>query len=105
MLYEVITGVDYSLVSASGQLIGLPFAYRDHRTDNAIEDFFKVLPKKETYLLSGIQFMQFNTLFQLFASKQDEHSRLNVAENLLFTPDTLNYLFTGVKKNERNNFV
>ncbi len=93
-------GVDYSLVSESGQLIGLPFAYRDHRTDNAIEDFFKVLPKKETYLLSGIQFMQFNTLFQLFASKQEKHSRLNIAESLLFTPDTLNYLFTGIKKNE-----
>lgn len=93
-------GVDYSLVSESGQLIGLPFAYRDHRTDNAIEDFFKVLPKKETYQLSGIQFMQFNTLFQLFASKQEKHSRLNIAESLLFTPDTLNYLFTGVKKNE-----
>lgn len=93
-------GVDYSLVSDSGQLIGLPFAYRDHRTDNAMSDFFKVLAKNETYLLSGIQFMQFNTLFQLFASKQEKHSRLGIAESLLFTPDTLNYLFTGVKKNE-----
>ncbi|MCY1719215.1 rhamnulokinase [Prolixibacteraceae bacterium Z1-6] len=93
-------GVDYSLVSASGQLVGLPFAYRDHRTDTAIEEFFSVLSKKETYLLSGIQFMQFNTLFQLYASKKEKHSRLNIAESLLFTPDTLNYLFTGVKKNE-----
>jgi rhamnulokinase len=92
--------VDYSLVSKSGQLIGLPYAYRDHRTDKAMEDFFKVLPKKETYLLSGIQFMQFNTLFQLFASAQEKHSRLKIAESLLFTPDTLNYLFTGVRKNE-----
>ena len=93
-------GVDYSLVSKSGQLIGLPFAYRDHRTDNAMEAFFKLLSKKETYLLSGIQFMQFNTLFQLFASVREKHSRLTVAESLLFTPDTLNYLFTGVRKNE-----
>lgn len=93
-------GVDYSLVTSEGQLIGLPFAYRDHRTDKAIEDFFMVLPKKETYFLSGIQFMQFNTLFQLFASVQENFSRLKIAENLLFTPDTLNYLFTGVKKNE-----
>ena len=93
-------GVDYSLVSESGQLVGLPFAYRDHRTDNAMEQFFKILPKEETYLLSGIQFMQFNTLFQLYASKKENHSRLNIAESLLFTPDTLNYLFTGVKKNE-----
>ena len=44
--------------------------------------------------------MQFNTLFQLFASVQENFSRLKIAENLLFTPDTLNYLFTGVKKNE-----
>ena len=93
-------GVDYSLVSESGQLIGLPFAYRDHRTDKAMEDFFKILSKKETYLLSGIQFMQFNTLFQLFASVKENHSRLSIAESLLFTPDTLNYLFTGIKKNE-----
>ncbi|MCE4564285.1 rhamnulokinase [Maribellus sp. CM-23] len=93
-------GVDYSLVSASGQLVGLPFAYRDHRTDRAMEEFFRVLPKEETYLLSGIQFMQFNTLFQLFASNKEKHSRLNIAKSLLFTPDTLNYLFTGVKKNE-----
>lgn len=93
-------GVDYSLVTSEGQLIGLPFAYRDHRTDNAMEDFFKIMPKKEAYFLSGIQFMQFNTLFQLFASVQENFSRLKIAENLLFTPDTLNYLFTGVQKNE-----
>jgi len=93
-------GVDYSLVSASGQLIGLPFAYRDHRTDGIMDKFFKILPKNNTYLLSGIQFMQFNTLFQLFASKQENHSRLKIAESLLYTPDTLNYLFTGIKKNE-----
>ncbi|HPF51918.1 MAG TPA: rhamnulokinase [Draconibacterium sp.] len=93
-------GVDYSLVSESGQLIGLPFAYRDHRTDNAMEAFFEILPKKETYLLSGIQFMQFNTLFQLFASNKEKHSRLQIAGSLLYTPDTLNYLFTGVRKNE-----
>jgi rhamnulokinase len=93
-------GVDYSLVSASNQLIGLPFAYRDHRTDKIMEEFFKVLPKKDTYLLTGIQFMQFNTLFQLFASRKEKHSRINIAESLLYTPDTLNFLFTGIKKNE-----
>lgn len=93
-------GVDYSLVSAEGQIVGLPFAYRDHRTDTSMEEFFQVLSKKETYLLSGIQFLQFNTLFQLFASVQNNYSGLKVAESLLFTPDTLNFLFTGIKKNE-----
>jgi rhamnulokinase len=93
-------GVDYSLVTSEGQLIGLPFAYRDHRTDNAMNDFFKIMHRSEAYFLSGIQFMQFNTLFQLFASAKENFSRLKIAESLLFMPDALNYLFTGVKKNE-----
>jgi rhamnulokinase len=58
------------------------------------------MAKKETYLFSGIQFMQFNTLFQLFASVQQDYSGLKIAESLLFMPDALNYLFTGIKKNE-----
>jgi rhamnulokinase len=93
-------GVDYALVTTDGQLAGLPFAYRDHRTDNSMEEFFRILPKKQTYQLSGIQFMQFNTLFQLFSSVQQNYSGLKIAEKLLFTPDTLNYLFTGISKNE-----
>ena len=93
-------GVDYSLLDKKGVLVGLPYAYRDHRTDNAIDEFFKILPKKETYLLTGIQFMQFNTLFQLFASVKENYPGLEIAENLLFMPDTFNYLFTGIKKNE-----
>jgi rhamnulokinase len=93
-------GVDYALVAKEGMLVGLPYAYRDHRTDHSMEEFFRILPQKETYLLSGIQFMQFNTLFQLFASVQSDYSGLKHAESLLFTPDALNYLFTGVKKNE-----
>lgn len=93
-------GVDYALVNHSGRLTGLPFAYRDHRTDNSMEQFFQRMSKKEIYLLSGIQFMQFNTLFQLFASVQNGDAELNAAEKLLFTPDALNYLFTGIQKNE-----
>ena len=93
-------GVDYALVTGEGQLTGLPFAYRDHRTDKAMEDFFKIHPKRETYLLSGIQFMQFNTLFQLFSSVQQNYSGLKIAESLLFMPDALNYLFSGIQKNE-----
>ena len=93
-------GVDYALVTGEGQMTGLPFAYRDHRTDKAMEDFFKIHPKRETYLLSGIQFMQFNTLFQLFSSVQQNYSGLKIAESLLFMPDALNYLFSGIQKNE-----
>jgi len=93
-------GVDYSLINNQGQLVGLPFAYRDHRTDNAMDDFFRILSRKETYMLSGIQFLQFNTLFQLFASVQQKYPGLEIAEKLLFTPDAINFLFTGITRNE-----
>lgn len=93
-------GVDYALITREGNLAGLPYAYRDPRTNSAMENFFKRLSKKETYLLSGIQFMQFNTLFQLFSSVAENHSYLKIARSVLFTPDTLNYLFTGIRKNE-----
>ncbi|MFW6310097.1 MAG: rhamnulokinase, partial [Prolixibacteraceae bacterium] len=93
-------GVDYALVTSGGQFVGLPYAYRDHRTNNAMEEFFQHLSRKETYLLSGIQFLQFNTLFQLFSSVQKKYPGLQIADSLLFMPDALNFLFTGVKKNE-----
>lgn len=93
-------GVDYALVLGDGRLAGLPFAYRDHRTDDIMEDFFHKLPQKETYFLSGIQFLQFNTLFQLYASVCKNDAGLQVAKDLLFTPDVLNYFFTGIMKNE-----
>ncbi len=93
-------GVDYALVMPDGRLTGLPFAYRDHRTDKAMEEFFRIIPKNETYLLSGIQFMQFNSLFQLFSSVRLKDPALQCANHLLFTPDVLNYFFTGIKKNE-----
>lgn len=93
-------GVDYGLVTKDGYLAGLPFAYRDHRTDQAMEQFFERMDADKTYQLSGIQFMQFNTLFQLFASSRDKLSVLDMADSLLFTPDLLNWMFTGIRKNE-----
>jgi rhamnulokinase len=93
-------GVDYGLITPDGYLAGLPFAYRDHRTDQIMPEFFKIMDEETTYSLSGLQFMQFNTLFQLFASVKASHSALNIADSLLFTPDLLNFLFTGIRKNE-----
>lgn len=93
-------GVDYGLISPDGFLAGLPFAYRDHRTDQIMPEFFRVLNEETTYRLSGLQFMQFNTLFQLFASVKACHSALKIADSLLFTPDLLNFMFTGIRKNE-----
>lgn len=93
-------GVDFGLITEDGYLAGFPFAYRDHRTDLIMPEFFKIMDQETTYRLSGLQFMQFNTLFQLFASVKAGHSVLKIADSLLFTPDLLNFLFTGIRKNE-----
>ena len=58
-------GVDYGLLDAEGHLLGLPFRYRDHRTNGMMEKAFSILPRKELYEATGIQMMFFNTAFQL----------------------------------------
>ena len=93
-------GVDYGLLDKNGVLIGNPYMYRDSRTDTAMEELFKVVPKKEVYDRTGIQFAQFNTLYQLWAMKRDSPEVLAAAEYYLSVPDLLNYWLTGVMKNE-----
>jgi rhamnulokinase len=93
-------GVDYALLAEDGSFLGLPHAYRDSRTDTAKQEFTDIIPSEQIYDLTGIQFMQFNTLFQLHAAVRDTMPQLKVATDLLFVPDIFNYLFTGVKKSE-----
>jgi rhamnulokinase len=93
-------GVDYGLVDANGEFLGAPYAYRDHRTDGMMEEFFKLVPRRKVYELTGIQFMQLNTLIQLFAAGRQEPACLEKAARLLFMPDIFNYLLTGQTKTE-----
>ena len=93
-------GVDIALLDRNGMIVGLPYAYRDPRTDTAMEEFYQIIPKKELYLMTGIQLMQFNTLFQLYAYKRDLSPQLEIAKDILFMPDALSYLFCGIMKNE-----
>ncbi|WP_430972244.1 rhamnulokinase [Sunxiuqinia rutila] len=88
-------GVDFVHLNKEGQIISLPFAYRDSRTDTAMEDLFQQVPKEEVYRQTGIQFMQFNSLFQLFSMVKDQSSLLEITDKILFMPDALNYLFSG----------
>ena len=89
-------GVDFAFVGRDGSLLGLPYAYRDPHTDGAPEEYFsKVLPKEEVYGDTGIQIMNFNSLYQLYAMQRDGSSQLAAAERLLFMPDALSYLLTG----------
>jgi rhamnulokinase len=93
-------GVDFGLVGADGAILDLPVTYRDERTEGAMERFFEILPREKVYGLTGIQFMPFNTLFQLHAARMQSPALVDAAQDLLFMPDLFNYLFTGAKASE-----
>ena len=93
-------GVDYALLARDGSFLGLPYAYRDLRTEGAVEGFFERMPAEKVYELTGIQFMPFNTLFQLFAMVRDKSPLKDIATDLLFMPDIFNYLLSGARKTE-----
>ncbi|MBP7497537.1 MAG: rhamnulokinase [Bacteroidales bacterium] len=94
-------GVDFGLLDKSGNILNLPLSYRDHITDGIIDDFTKnIMPASDLYAITGIQFLKFNSLFQLYALSKHNRAVLENADKLLFIPDLLNYLFTGVKATE-----
>lgn len=90
-------GVDFVCLGQDGELLGQPRSYRDPYTAGVPEECFKVLSKKEIYELTGIQIMDFNTIFQLYAAKKENSSVLNAAADILFIPDALAYMLTGNK--------
>jgi rhamnulokinase len=93
-------GVDFALLGRDGTLLGNPRHYRDPHTENVMEEAFKRVPRYDIYKHTGLQFMRFNTLFQLLALQRDRSPLLDVAESMLFIPDLFHYFFTGVKVNE-----
>ena len=93
-------GVDFGLLDGNEQLTGNPFAYRDSLTEEAMEQVFKVMRPKELYAKTGIQFMRFNTLFQLWALKKKFPMQLLNSSKMLFMPDLLGYMFTGIAFSE-----
>jgi rhamnulokinase len=93
-------GVDFGLLARDGSLLGLPFCYRDHRNAGAMEDYFKLVPRDALYEATGIQFMPFNTLFQMYALVRERSPLLDAAEDLLFMPDLFNFMLTGRKAAE-----
>ena len=89
-------GVDFVCVGADGALLRNPVAYRDPHTFGAMEAYFEQkVPKREVYQATGIQFMNFNSLFQLYAMQRDGNTALQHAEKILFVPDALSWMLTG----------
>ena len=93
-------GVDFGLVGKSGQLLGLPFAYRDDSHHAAMAKVRRKLGDHAIYGATGIQFMFFNSLFQLAARHAAEPGQLQQARRLLFMPDLLHWFFSGRMVNE-----
>jgi len=93
-------GVDYVLLDDNGDLLGNPYHYRDKRTDNIMELVFKRIPKKEIFTETGIQFMQINTIYQLYSFAREKPQVLEDTRYFLTIPDLLNYWLTGIMKNE-----
>jgi rhamnulokinase len=96
-------GVDFGLLGRGDELLGNPVAYRDSRTDGLLEAAFQVVLREEIFRQTGLQFMQFNTLYQLWAMRRMNSPLLDVAESLLMMPDLFHWLLTGVKSNEQTN--
>ncbi len=88
-------GVDFVMIGKDGGVLRNPYCYRDPHTDGAMEEFFKRVPKEKVYEKTGIQFMQFNSLFQLATLKRNHDSALEAADKILFVPDALTYMLTG----------
>ena len=88
-------GVDFVCFGKDGEPLRMPYSYRDTMTFGAPEEFFKLMPKKEVYNKTGIQIMNFNSLFQLFTQKKNNSSIYNIIDKVLFMPDALSYLLSG----------
>lgn len=88
-------GVDFVCIADDGALLRNPLSYRDPYTSDIMEAYFNTVDKKTVYETTGIQFMNFNSLFQLYAMRRAGNSALEHAKKILFIPDALAYMLTG----------
>lgn len=88
-------GVDFGLIDTEGKLMENPVHYRDARTVGLVDEAFKTMPKEKLYGITGIQFMELNTLFQLISLKKYRPWMLERADKMLFMPDLFGYMLTG----------
>ena len=86
-------GVDFALLGRNGELLGNPHHYRDSRTSGKMAEALELIAKEEIFEQTGLQFMEINTLFQLFSMKGT--AQLEAASSLLMMPDLFHYWFTG----------
>ena len=89
-------GVDFVFIGDDGAILRNPRAYRDPVTFDAMDDYLKhVICREEVYEVAGIQFMNFNSIFQLYAMKREGNTAFKHADKILFMPDALSWMLTG----------
>ncbi len=96
-------GVDYVLLDRNDDLVGPAFCYRDARTNGILDNAFARLSRAEIFAESGLQFMEFNSAYQLLAMRLEQSPLLDVASRFLMIPDFFNWMLSGVKCNEYTN--
>jgi rhamnulokinase len=80
-------GVDFGLLDNKGNLLENPYHYRDKRTDTMMDEVFSIVPKRQVYEITGIQFLQFNSIYQLMALKLQRPQLLEKTDKILFMAD------------------
>jgi rhamnulokinase len=88
-------GVDFGLLGADGGLLENPYHYRDRRTEGVMDSVFEKVSRERIYEITGIQFLPFNTLYQLYAACRMSPGLIERAESLVMIPDLLNYWLTS----------
>lgn len=88
-------GVDFGLIDAQGRLFENPYHYRDKRTDGMMDEVFSVVPRRRVYEVTGIQFMQFNSIYQLEALKRQQPDSLKKTDKIIFMADLVLYHLCG----------
>src|SRR5579862_1072035 len=96
-------GVDYVLLSRTGEILGQPYHYRDSRTAGILAEAYGRVSKREIFAETGLQFMEFNTLFQLLAFQKTNADLLPLAERLLLMPDFFHWCLSGSRVIEFTN--
>ena len=93
-------GVDFALLSKNNELLGQPFHYRDARTRGVMERAFRQVRRADIFAATGLQFLPFNTLYQLLALQKSEPELLGMADCLLMMPDYFHWCLSGVRAAE-----
>lgn len=96
-------GVDFALLGRDDVLLENPHSYRDARTRGMMERACASLSRQRIFAQTGVQFLPFNTLYQLLAMKTSHSPVLEMAESFLMMPDLFHWFLTGVKANEFTN--